>query len=109
MIEIREVYKSFDGNEVLRGVNLSIRKGEVVALIGGSGEGKSVLLKHIAGLMRPDRGRVVVDGKDLEGLKGRALIELRSRLGFLFQGGACLLYTSPSPRDLSTARMPSSA
>ncbi|MBW2101187.1 MAG: ATP-binding cassette domain-containing protein, partial [Deltaproteobacteria bacterium] len=88
MIEIREVYKSFDGNEVLRGVNLSIRKGEVVALIGGSGEGKSVLLKHIAGLMRPDRGRVVVDGKDLEGLKGRALIELRSRLGFLFQGGA---------------------
>lgn len=88
MIEIREVYKSFDGNEVLKGVNLSIRKGEVVALIGGSGEGKSVLLKHIAGLMRPDRGRVVVDGKDLEGLKGRALIELRSRLGFLFQGGA---------------------
>ena len=88
MIRIEDIHKSFDGNEVLRGVSLEIKKGEVIALIGGSGCGKSVLLKHVIGLMRADRGRVVVDGKDMNMLSGREMINLRNRLGFLFQGGA---------------------
>ena len=88
MIEIQDLHKSFDGNEVLRGVSLRINEGEVVALIGGSGSGKSVLVKHVAGLMRPDRGQIFVDGKELNTLNGRGLRELRDRLGFLFQGGA---------------------
>jgi len=88
MIEIQDLHKSFDGNEVLRGVSLRINEGEVVALIGGSGSGKSVLVKHVAGLMRPDRGHIFVDGKEINTLNSRGLRELRERLGFLFQGGA---------------------
>ena len=88
MIEIEDLRKSFDGVEVLKGVSLSIGKGEILVLIGRSGYGKSVILKHIVGLMRPDSGRVVVDGKEIGSLKGKALAQLRSRLGFLFQGGA---------------------
>jgi phospholipid/cholesterol/gamma-HCH transport system ATP-binding protein len=88
MIEVEDIHKSFDGNDVLKGVSLKIPKGQVIALIGGSGSGKSVLLKHVAGLIRPDQGRVSVDGKDVNRLKGRTLSALRSRLGFLFQGGA---------------------
>lgn len=88
MIQIEGLHKSFDGNEVLKGVSLEINKGQVIALIGGSGCGKSVLVKHVAGLIRPDRGRVTVDGKDINRLSGGDLRELRDRLGFLFQGGA---------------------
>ena len=88
MIRIDDIRKSFDGNEVLRGISLEIKKGEVVALIGGSGCGKSVLLKHVVGLMKPDSGSVTVDGKDINVLRGEALTGLRERLGFLFQGGA---------------------
>lgn len=88
MIDIQEVYKSFDGNAVLDGVSLSVERGEVIALIGGSGGGKSVLLKTMAGLLRPDRGHVRIDGKDLLSIKGRALMALRTRMGFLFQSGA---------------------
>ena len=88
MIEIEGLHKSFDGNEVLSGVSLAINKGEVVALIGGSGCGKSVLVKHVVGLMKPDRGRVIVDGREISTLNSRGLRELRARLGFLFQGGA---------------------
>jgi len=88
MIEIEDLHKSFDGSQVLKGVSLSIEKGEILVLIGRSGYGKSVILKHIAGLMRPDKGHVVVDGKDIGKLRGKALSQLRSRLGFLFQGNA---------------------
>jgi phospholipid/cholesterol/gamma-HCH transport system ATP-binding protein len=88
MIKIEDLHKSFNGNAVLKGVSLEIPKGEVIALIGGSGEGKSVLLKHIAGLMKPDKGRVLVDGNDIASSRGRYLNALRSKLGFLFQGGA---------------------
>ncbi|MDY6972999.1 MAG: ABC transporter ATP-binding protein [Thermodesulfobacteriota bacterium] len=88
MIKIEDIRKSFDGNEVLKGVSLEVKKGEVIALIGGSGCGKSVLLKHVIGLMKADRGRVVVDGKDIHILRGREMNDLRDRLGFLFQGGA---------------------
>jgi phospholipid/cholesterol/gamma-HCH transport system ATP-binding protein len=88
MIAIQDLHKSFDGAEVLRGVNLRIAKGEVLGLIGRSGYGKSVLLRHVVGLMKPDRGCVAVDGQDISTLNGKALSRLRSRLGFLFQGGA---------------------
>jgi len=88
MIRVEDLHKSFDGLEVLRGVSLRIEKGEILALIGMSGYGKSVLLKHIVGLMKPDRGRVLVDGEDISRLRHRQLERLRSRFGFLFQGGA---------------------
>jgi len=88
MIEIQDLHKSFDGNEVLRGISLRINEGEVVALIGGSGSGKSVLVKHVAGLMKPDHGHILVDGKEINTLNGRGLRGFRDRLGFLFQGGA---------------------
>ncbi|UCE81734.1 MAG: ABC transporter ATP-binding protein [Deltaproteobacteria bacterium] len=88
MITIEDIYKSFNGFEVLRGASLQVDKGEIVALIGKSGYGKSVLMKHVAGLMKPDRGRVLVDGQDISRLKSKELGQLRSRFGFLFQGGA---------------------
>jgi phospholipid/cholesterol/gamma-HCH transport system ATP-binding protein len=88
MIRIDDLHKSFDGNAVLRGISLDIKKGEVVALIGGSGCGKSVLLKHIAGLMKPDRGCITVDDMDISQLGHGDLAGLRERFGFLFQGGA---------------------
>ena len=88
MIEIRELYKSFNGQEVLRGVSLRIERGEVLALIGMSGFGKSVLLKHIIGLMKPDRGQVLIDQQNIFQLKGKSLEQMRTRFGFLFQGGA---------------------
>ena len=88
MIRVEDLYKSFDGLEVLRGVSFQVETGEILALIGKSGYGKSVLLKHIAGLIRPDRGHVFVDGNDMCCLKGKKLGKIRSRFGFLFQSGA---------------------
>src|SRR5512147_2174530 len=92
MIKMENLYKSFDGLEVLKGVSLQVEQGEILALIGGSGHGKTVILKHVAGLMKPDRGRVILGGQDVFSLRGDELEKLRSRLGFLFQGGA--LFTS---------------
>lgn len=88
MIRIENIYKSFNGFEVLKGVSLEINRGEILALIGGSGNGKSVILKHVVGLMKPDKGHVFIDGKDICHLKGNELEELRSHFGFLFQSGA---------------------
>jgi phospholipid/cholesterol/gamma-HCH transport system ATP-binding protein len=88
MIKVEDLHKSFDGNRVLAGLSLEIEQGEILALIGRSGYGKSVFLKLLSGLMRPDRGRVIIDGRDIHRLKGKALREIRNRLGFLFQGGA---------------------
>ncbi|NIS61009.1 MAG: ATP-binding cassette domain-containing protein [Proteobacteria bacterium] len=88
MIRVEDLHRSFDGLEVLRGVSFQIERGEILALIGRSGYGKSVLLKHIAGLMRPDQGRVFIDGEDICCLRGKALERLRSRFAFLFQNGA---------------------
>jgi len=88
MIEVESLYKSFDGVQVLKGVSFKVGQGEVLALIGRSGYGKSVLLKHLAGLLKPDQGRVLLDGRAIGSLQGRALAQLRARLGFLFQGGA---------------------
>ena len=88
MIKIEDLHKSFDGFEVLRGVSLQVVKGEILALIGVSGHGKTVILKHVAGLIRPDRGQVYIDGKEIFRLRGDELEQLRSRFGFLFQSGA---------------------
>ena len=88
MITAENIHKSFAGVEVLKGVSLEIADKEVVALIGPSGEGKSVFLKHMAGLLQPDSGRIVFDGKDLYSLRRAELRQLRSRFGFLFQNGA---------------------
>ena len=88
MIEISDLYKKFGDEEVLKGVNLKIGSGQTLALIGGSGEGKSVLLKHIIGLVKPDRGNILIDGKDISHLKGRKLKDLKDRLGIVFQFGA---------------------
>ena len=88
MINIQDLHKSFDGNKIIKGISLEIKKGELLALIGGSGNGKSVLLKHIAGLLKPNKGRVLIDGNDMCNIWGKKLLDLRKRLGFLFQGGA---------------------
>lgn len=88
MIQVEDLYKTLSGKLVLKGVNLSVNKGEILVLIGMSGYGKSVLLKHIARLFKPDRGRVLIDGRDIVPLNSRDLSAIRSRLGFLFQGGA---------------------
>ncbi|MFB0507611.1 MAG: ABC transporter ATP-binding protein [Thermodesulfobacteriota bacterium] len=88
MIRVEDLHKSFDGLEVLRGVSFQIERGEILALIGRSGYGKSVLLKHIAGLMRPDQGRIFIDGEDICCPRGKTLERLRSRFAFLFQNGA---------------------
>ncbi len=88
MIEIRKLYKSFGKQQVLNGVNLLINEGEVTAVIGRSGGGKTVLLKHIIGLLRPDSGSIFIKGKDITKLKGVELDEIRAEIGVVFQGGA---------------------
>jgi phospholipid/cholesterol/gamma-HCH transport system ATP-binding protein len=88
MIKIEDLHKSFNGVEVLKGVSFQAEKGEILALIGNSGSGKSVLLKHVAGLIQPDRGSVVIDGENMCCLRGRKLESVRRRFGFLFQNGA---------------------
>ncbi len=88
MIEIHGLHKQFGKQVVLDRVDFEVREGETVALLGPSGTGKSVLLKHIIGLIQPDSGTVIVDGKDVTTLKRRELSELRSRIGYVFQNGA---------------------
>jgi len=88
MIEIRDLWKSFNGQPVLRGLNLDIPKGESIVIIGRSGCGKSVLLKHVIGLMRPDRGQIVVDGDDVTKMKTTDLFRLRRKFGMVFQASA---------------------
>ncbi len=88
MIELKDVYKSFSGKDVLRGANLKVEKGESVVVIGGSGSGKSVLLKHIIGLLKPDKGTVIVDSTDLSQINEDGLNEIRKKFGMLFQSAA---------------------
>ncbi|MCX7793772.1 MAG: ABC transporter ATP-binding protein [Thermodesulfovibrionales bacterium] len=88
MIEIKELYKSFGPKEVLKGVNLTIEKGESMVIIGGSGSGKSVLLKHIIGLLRPDTGSIFIEGLDVTKLNEKDLYKVRKKFGMLFQGAA---------------------
>ncbi|HEX7077328.1 MAG TPA: ABC transporter ATP-binding protein [Candidatus Eisenbacteria bacterium] len=87
-IEFAGVWKRLGHADVLRGVDLSVARGESLVVIGRSGTGKSVLLKHVVGLMRPDRGVVRVNGVDVSSLGERELLSLREEMGMLFQGGA---------------------
>lgn len=88
IIEFKDVYKSFNGLPVHNGINLSILEGEIMSLLGGSGSGKSVLLKELIGLMKPDKGDIVVFGKNVTKMKEDELIKLREHVGMLFQGAA---------------------
>lgn len=92
VISIKGLYKSFDELDVLKGINLDVFKGENVAVLGKSGSGKSVLIKLIVALMKPDQGEIIVLGKHVNQLVGRELDELRLRIGFSFQSSA--LYDS---------------
>jgi phospholipid/cholesterol/gamma-HCH transport system ATP-binding protein len=87
-IELIDVHKSFNSNYVLRGINLKIFQGESMVVIGGSGSGKSVLMKHVIGLLKPDKGRVKVAGKYISDMRGRELNDFRKKFGMLFQAGA---------------------
>jgi phospholipid/cholesterol/gamma-HCH transport system ATP-binding protein len=88
VIELRGVKKRFGEQVVLDGVDFEVREGETMALLGPSGTGKSVLLKHINGLIHPDEGRVIVDGLEVPLLKRKELTALRTRIGYVFQNGA---------------------
>jgi len=88
MIEVRDLSKSFGSQSVLDGVNLTIESGERVVIIGRSGGGKSVLLKHLIGLTRPNSGDVLVDGQNLVSMNERQLLEVRKKFGMLFQSAA---------------------
>ncbi len=87
-IRFVDLHKSFGPKEVLRGVDLDIGRGETVVVLGGSGSGKSVLLRHTIGLHHPDRGQVFVDGEEITGHGEEELIETRKKVGMLFQAGA---------------------
>lgn len=88
LIEFKNVFKSFGKNEVLKGMNLSIEKGETITIIGGSGSGKSVALKLLLGVIKPDKGAIYFKGKDIVEMKEDELIQMRSHIGMLFQGAA---------------------
>ncbi len=88
MIAVRDLHKTLGTQEVLRGVDLEINKGETCVIMGRSGCGKSVLLKHFIGLLQPTSGQVLVDGEDIAGLPERKLGTVRKKVGMLFQSGA---------------------
>lgn len=97
MIEIVDVWKSFGDNQVLKGISMRIETGTTFVVLGGSGSGKTVLMKHVIGLLKPDRGRVVVDGVEISSLRGRELTEARRSFGMVFQAGA--LFDSMNVHD----------
>jgi phospholipid/cholesterol/gamma-HCH transport system ATP-binding protein len=97
VIKIEGLYKSFGELEVLKGIDLTVQKGENLAVLGKSGSGKSVLIKILAGLLKPDKGNITMLGKQLDQLKPKQLDELRLRMGFSFQNSA--LYDSMSVYD----------
>src|SRR5206468_1480644 len=88
VVDVVELRKSFDRAEVLRGVSFRLDKGETLVVMGGSGSGKTVLLRHVAGLLRPDAGEVRVFGRNIERLSEEELLPVRRRMGYVFQGAA---------------------
>lgn len=88
MIEVRDLFKSFGERKVLNGVSFHIQTGESVVIIGRSGGGKSILLKHLIGLLQPEAGAVLVDGEDISRKSERELLRVRQKFGMLFQGAA---------------------
>jgi phospholipid/cholesterol/gamma-HCH transport system ATP-binding protein len=87
-IRIRDLHKSFGAQKVLRGVNLDIERGKINIIIGGSGQGKSVFMKHLMGLLAPDRGHIYVDGQDIIGLGDVAIARIQRKFGMVFQYAA---------------------
>jgi phospholipid/cholesterol/gamma-HCH transport system ATP-binding protein len=87
-VRFEDVHKSFGPNPVLRGITLDIRRGETMVVLGGSGSGKSVLIRHIIGLHRPDQGRIFVDGEEIESYDEERLIPVRKKVAMLFQSSA---------------------
>src|SRR3990172_8138726 len=90
MIRVVDLYKGFGNQQVLKGVTMEFIKGKITTIVGTSGCGKTVLLKHLNALLLPDRGQVLIDGVDITQLKQKELYEMRSRFGVLFQGAALL-------------------
>jgi phospholipid/cholesterol/gamma-HCH transport system ATP-binding protein len=88
MIQFQDVYKEFGQNHVLRGCTLDVRDGETLTIIGGSGTGKSVTLKLMLGLLKPDRGHIVVDDQDISRMHEEELSEVQKKFSYVFQGGA---------------------
>ena len=88
MIEVRDLIKSFGSHRVLDGVSLRVETGESVVVIGRSGGGKSILLKHLIGLICPDSGQILIDGQNIAGMDERELLQVRRRFGMLFQSAA---------------------
>jgi len=88
VIKLTNVHKSFGPQTVLNGLDLTIPTGQITAIIGPSGEGKSVLIKHMIGLLQPDSGEIIVDGESIVGLRGANLNRVREKFGMLFQGAA---------------------
>lgn len=91
-IECRNLYKSFGGKAVLQGVNLTVEQGETIVILGGSGSGKTVLLKHMNGLVSPELGEVVMDGLEISRMEEDRLTEVRKKVAMVFQG--CALFDS---------------
>jgi phospholipid/cholesterol/gamma-HCH transport system ATP-binding protein len=88
LVEVLDVWKGFDGTRVLQGVSLEVKRAETLVVMGGSGSGKTVLLRLIAGLLRPDRGRIRLLGQAIERLSEEQLLPIRRRIGYVFQGAA---------------------
>lgn len=88
LIDVVEVWKGFEGTDVLRGLSLAVSKGETFTVMGGSGSGKTVLLRLTAGLIRPDRGEIRLFGQNIEELREEELLPIRRRMGYVFQGAA---------------------
>ena len=88
VVEVRDLSRRFDGNEVLRGLTYTVTRGETLVVMGGSGSGKTVMLRCVAGLIRPSGGSVRVFGLHIEGLGEEALLPIRRRMGYVFQGAA---------------------
>ncbi|MBX3039488.1 MAG: ABC transporter ATP-binding protein [Bdellovibrionaceae bacterium] len=88
MIEVEDFKKSFGSKQVHKGVSFYVKTGECLGLIGGSGAGKSVILRSLIGLERPDSGKIVIDGTEVTALKERELVEVRKKVAYVFQGGA---------------------
>src|SRR5258708_7124740 len=97
VISISKLYKSFDDNHVLQGIDLELHKEQNVVVLGRSGSGKSVLIKIIAGLLKPDDGNVIVLGEEIDKLDKKELMGLRLKMGFLFQHNA--LYDSMTVKE----------
>lgn len=88
IIEFIDVHKSFNSNYVLKGINLGIKKGENLCILGGSGSGKTVILKELCGLINVDKGKILIEGEDLTALNEDETIRVRKKIGMLFQGSA---------------------